>query len=329
MATVSSWTEADLADTLTPRDVFGKVLIELARENPRIVALCADLMVSTKLKRFAQEFPDRFFETGLTEQATVGVCAGMASCGLIPFFATFAPFATMRPCEQVRTDITYQNLNAKIVGTHAGLSIGPAGTTHHSTEDIAITRSMANMTVLVPSDLIQTVKVLQSAADFEGPCYIRLVRGAESLVSIYESVENCPFEIGKATVIKEGSDLTLIAAGTPVVQESLVAARGLEKEGIHARVIDMASVKPIDREKIVKAAEETGGIITVEDHSIKGGLGSAVAEVVVEERPVPMKLVGIPDTYSALGPCEELWRRYGLNSDCLAETVRTFVKRLG
>ncbi len=328
MAEISTFTMADLADVTTPRDVFGKVLIELARENPRIVALSADLMLSTKLKDFAKEFPGRFIETGLTEQATVGMCAGMASCGLIPFFATFAAFATMRPCEQVRTDITYQKLNVKIVGTHAGLSMGPGGTTHHCTEDIAIMRSMANMTVLIPSDLIQTVKVVKSAAEFDGPCYIRLIRGAESPVDIYESVEECPFEIGKAAVIKEGNDVTMITAGAPVVQESLVAANELEREGIHVRVIDMASVKPIDREAIVKAAEETGGIVTVEDHNIMGGLGSAVAEVVVEEKPVPMKLVGVPDTYSTLGPPNELWERYGLNSSALVGTVKDFLKKV-
>lgn len=327
MAEISSFTMADLADVTTPRDVFGKVLIELAREDARIVALSTDLMLSTKLKDFAKEFPGRFIETGLTEQATVSMCAGMASCGLIPFFATFAAFATMRPCEQVRTDIAYPKLNVKIVGTHAGLSMGPGGTTHHATEDIAIMRSMANMTVLVPSDMIQTVKVVKSAAEFEGPCYIRLIRGAESPIDIYQSVEECPFEIGKAAVIKEGNDVTIIAAGAPVVQESFVAANELEKEGIHVRVIDMASVKPIDKEAIVKAAEETGGIITVEDHNIMGGVGSAVAEVVVQERPVPMKLVGVPDVYSTLGPPDELWARYGLNSSSLIGTVKDFLKK--
>ncbi|MBE0478930.1 transketolase family protein [Candidatus Aerophobetes bacterium] len=313
---------------LAPRDVFGKALIELARKNERIVALSADLMLSTKLKDFAAELPGRFFETGLTEQATVGVCAGMATCGLIPFFATFAAFAVMRVCEQVRTDITYPKLNVKIVGTHAGLSMGPGGTTHHATEDIAIMRSMANMTVLVPSDSIQTVKVLQCAAEYEGPCYIRLIRGLESPIMIYESVKKCPFEIGKAATIKQGNDVTIIAAGSPVVQESFVAANELEKEGIHARVIDMASVKPIDREAVIKAAEETGAIITVEDHSIIGGLGGAVAEVVVEEKPVPMKLVGIPDVYSTLGPPAELWARYGLNSESLVRTIKEFVGKI-
>ena len=327
MAEVSSFRMVDLAD-LGPRDVFGKILIELARENDKIVAVSADLMLSTKLKEFAQEFPGRFIETGLTEQATVGMCAGMATCGLIPFFATFAAFATMRPCEQVRTDITYPKLNVKIVGTHAGLSMGPGGTTHHTTEDIAIMRSMANMVVLAPSDGVQTAKILQAVAEYDGPCYIRLPRGLGSPVALYESVEKCPFEIGKATVLKEGNDVTIIAGGSPVVQESFIAANELEKEGISVRVIDMACVKPIDKEIIVKAAEETGGIITVEDHNVMGGVGSAVAEVVVQERPVPMKLVGVPDVYSTLGPPEDLWARYGLNSIALMRTVKDFLKKI-
>jgi len=322
-----NWKKAELKN-LSQREVFGKTIVELAKFNERIVALTADLMVSTRLVDFAKRFPTRFFETGLTEQATVGICAGMATCGLIPFFATFAVFASMRACEQVRTDIAYPGLNVKIIGTHAGLSMGAGGTTHHATEDIAIMRSMANMVVLVPSDNIQTVKVLERAAKFEGPCYIRLIRGIESSIMLYNSVEECPFEIGKAIVIKEGNDLTIIAAGSPAVQESFIAANKLEKKGISVRVIDMPSIKPIDKEIIIRAAKETGGIITVEDHNIKGGIGGAVAEVVVEEAPVPMKMIGIPDVYSTIGPSSDLWVRYGIHSDFLVRVAEEFIKRI-
>ena len=188
---------------------------------------------------------------------------------------------------------------------------------------------MPNMTVIAPSDTIQTVKVFRRALEHDGPIYIRLVRGVESPVMIYESVETCPFEIGKAATIKEGSDVTIIAAGSPAVQNSFVAANKLEEEGIHVRVIDMASIKPIDKEAIVTAAEETAGIVTVEDHNVMAGLGGAVAEVVGEERPVPMKRVGIPDTYSVIGPPEELWLKYGLDPKPLAQTVREFLSRIG
>ena len=315
----------EMAD-LAPRDVFGKTMLELATKDDRIVALTPDLGLSTKLKDFARKFPEKFYDTGVTEQATVGIAAGMAACGLIPFVSTFACFATMRACEQVRTDVTYPKLNVKIVGSHSGLSMGAGGTTHQATEDIAITRSMANMVVLVPSDTVQTVKLLEKAAEYDGPCYIRLIRGVESPVMIYEDVDSCPFEIGKAATIKEGGDITIIAAGSPVVQNSLVAAKALEEEGISVRVIDMASVKPIDKEAIVKAASETKGIITVEDHNIIGGLGGAVAEVLSEEHPAPLKRLGLPDIYSTIGPPQELWEKYGIDEKSVAGTVRDFLK---
>ena len=325
MAGTMSWSMEEMAD-LAPRDVFGKTMLELATKDDRIVALTPDLGLSTKLKDFARKFPEKFYDTGVTEQATVGIAAGMAACGLIPFVSTFACFATMRACEQVRTDVTYPKLNVKIVGSHSGLSMGAGGTTHQATEDIAITRSMANMVVLVPSDTVQTVKLLEKAAEYDGPCYIRLIRGVESPVMIYEDVDSCPFEIGKAATIKEGGDITIIAAGSPVVQNSLVAAKALEEEGISVRVIDMASVKPIDKEAIVKAASETKGIITVEDHNIIGGLGGAVAEVLSEEHPAPLKRLGLPDIYSTIGPPQELWEKYGIDEKSVAGTVRDFLK---
>ncbi len=328
MAERAFWSMRTMSE-LAPQDVFGKVLIELAQQDERIVALCPDVMVSTRLKYFAQEFPNRFWNTGLTEQATVGMAAGMATYGLMPFVGTFAIFAVMRACEQIRTDVDYPRLNVKIVGTHAGLSTGKAGTTHHVTEDIAIMRSMANMTVLVPSDTVQTVSVFRQAAAHDGPCYVRLIRGVESPLMIYDDPETCPFEIGKATTIKDGNDITIVAAGSPAVQNSFIAANELDKEGIHVRVIDLASVKPIDTETIVRAAEETAGIVTVEDHNIVGGIGGAVAEVISEERPTFLKRVGMPDIYSAIGPEQQLWTRYGLDPVSLGRTVREFLEKVG
>jgi len=323
----TTWTLRESAER-APRDIYGKVLIQLARENERIVAISPDVMISTKVKDFAKEFPRRFWNTGISEQSAMAMAAGMATCGLIPFFSSFACFSSMRACEQIRTDIAYPKLNVKIVGTHAGLSTGKAGTTHHATEDIAIIRSMANMVVLVPSDIVQVEKILRCAVEYDGPCYIRLVRGHESPVMIYDTVEECPFEIGKAAIIKEGHDVTIIAAGAPAVHNSLLAANRLDKEGICVRLIDMASVKPIDKEVIVKAAEETGGIVTVEDHNIMGGLGGAVAEVLGEEKPTLMKRVGIPDIFSVIGPPDELWARYGLDPASLVETVRAFLNKI-
>ncbi len=327
MADEIVWTIKEFAE-LAPRDIFGKVMIDLGKENKNIVALAPDMVLTTRLKDFSEKFPERFFETGITEQATIGMAAGMATCGLIPFFVTFACFASMRITEQIRTDICYPNLNVKIIGSHSGVSGGSMGTTHHSTEDIAIMRSLANMTVLVPSDTHQLLKVLRSAVEHEGPCYIRYIRGEGSPLLLYESVEKCPFEIGKGIMLKDGDDLTIIACGNPMVQNAFVAANELEKEKISVRVIDMGTVKPIDREIIIKAANDTKGIITVEDHNIIGGLGSAVAEVLVEEKPLRMKRSGIPDVFSAIGPPDELWKRYGLDSDSIAQTAKDFMNEI-
>jgi len=307
-----------------PRDIFGKVLLELASKDDRIVVISPDLMRPTRLTNFAQKYPKRAFNTGITEQASVGIAAGMAASGLVPFVATFACFASMRSCEQIRTDIAYPKLNVKIIGSHAGLTQGAAGTTHHATEDIAIIRSIANMVLLVPSDNIQLAKVLEAALMYHGPCYIRLIRGSGNPTVIYKSLESCPFQIGKAITIKNGDDATIIAAGNPAVQESFIAAQILENEGLHVRVVDMVSIKPIDQETILSAAKETQIIVTVEDHNIIGGLGGAVAEILSERMPTPMKRIGIPDTFSTLGPPERLWRKYGLNSASIARTVHEF-----
>ncbi len=312
----------ELIDT-TPTATFGKVLTALAQNDDDIVALSADLKLSTGLKVFDDTFPDRCFDTGVAEQNMYGICAGMATCGLKPFAATFACFASMRACEQVRTDICYPNLNVKVIGTHAGLSFGPGGTTHHATEDIAIMRSLANMTVIVPADSIETAKAVVAAAEYEGPCFIRLPRGP--VPYSYKNHADCHFEIGKATTMRPGQDVTIISAGTPL-SECIKAAELLAKESLDVRVINMSTIKPIDRQAVISAAQQTGAIVTVEEHNICGGLGSAVAEVTSETEPVPMKMLGIPDIYSAIGPSPQLYEKYGLTSSGIAEAVRNIAR---
>jgi transketolase len=323
------WSMQNLNE-MAPRDVFGKVLVEMGTENERIVGVCPDVMVSTRFNEFAKKFPERFWNTGVAEQCSFGIAAGLATFGLIPFVSTWAAFVSMRACEQIRTDIAYPRLNVKIVGSHCGLSGGKNGTTHHSTEDIAILRSMANMVVVVPCDPFQVVKTFRWAVEYEGPCYIRLVRGVESPVKLYEREEDCPpFKLGKANLIKDGNDITVIATGSPPVQNALTAAEELEKEGVHVRLIEMPSVKPIDKDAIVKAAEETKAIITVEDHSIVGGLGGAVAEVLCETRPTYLKRVGVPDIFATVGTEQPLWKKYGLDADGIKKTAREVLTKVG
>jgi len=319
-----SWNILSFGDVAL-REVFGKVFTDIAETDERIVVVSADMVAATRLKDFALKHPERVFEVGIAEQSLLGVAAGLATFGLMPFTTTMATFASMRACEQLRTDIAYPKLNVKVIGSHSGLSMGAGGTTHHATEDIAIVRAMANMTLLVPADGNETAKIIKAATEHEGPCYIRLPRGGEA--SVYENVGQCPFEIGKGITLRDGNDITIIAVGPPGVQEAVAAADSLAKEHINVRVIDMASVKPIDRELIIKAAKETGKIITIEDHNIIGGLGGAVAEVVTEEYPIPVRRIGIPDVFTAIGPPEPLWERYGMTAGPIKETVREFLKK--
>jgi transketolase len=312
----------DIIDS-APIKNFGKVIKNIAAKDNTAIVLTADVKSSTGLHEFADTFPERFFNVGVAEQNMLGISAGLAACGLKPFAACFSAFASMRACEQVRTDICYPKLNVKIIATHAGISFGPGGTTHHATEDIAIMRSLANMTVLVPADNIETAKIIEKASDYNGPCFIRLPRGKRP--DIYKIYEDCRFEIGKADTLRDGDDITIIACGMPVY-ESIKAADILGKEGIDVRIINMSTVKPINEYVIMKAAKETRAILTVEEHNIKGGLGSAVAEVIVQTCPVPMKILGLPDIFSTIGPSDELYNLYGLNAGGIADTVRYMLK---
>ena len=320
--TGTTWTCYD-ADTMSAREIYGRVLAEMSKTDDRIVGLSADLAKSTAIAFFEKEQPDRFFNVGIAEQNLMGVAAGMAKMGLIPFASTFAAFASMRAAEQVRTDICYQNLPVKIIATHSGISFGAAGTTHHCTEDIAIMRSFANMTVIAPADGMETANAVQACVDLPGPVYIRIGRGFEP--PYYESADY-GFEIGKAHMLQDGTDLTIITCGIGVLQAS-EAVRMLQEDGLSIRILNMHTIKPIDTEAIMKAVTDTRRIITVEEHNTLGGLGSAVADVIAESgKGCAFRKLGLPDIYSEVGYPEDLYAYYKLNADGIAETIREVMK---
>jgi len=319
-----TYTTIDTAK-LSTAEIYGKTLCELGAEHPEVVALSADLAKSTKIGLFEEAYPDRFFNVGIAEQNLFGVAAGLARAGFVPYVSTFAIFCSMRALDQVHTDICYQNLDVKIIGTHAGLSFGQAGTTHHCTEDIAIMRSMANLAVIVPADGMETSHAVRAAYARKGPVYIRINRGFDQ--RLY-GAEHYDFQIGKAVTLHEGTDLTVIACGS-CVWCALEAARRLEKEdGVKARVLDMHTVKPIDIGAIESAVQETRRIITVEDHTIMGGLGGAVAEVAAGTgRSFSFKRLGIPDCFSIIGLHEDLMARYGIDENGIAAAARELLGR--
>lgn len=278
------------------REMYGKTLLELGETDPRIIVFEADIAKSTNTWRFRDRFPNRFFQAGVAELNMVCMAAGASTTGLIPFCSTFVVFASMRACEGVRTSIAYPNLNVKIVATNAGVEICGDGPTHQGTEDLAIMRVMPNMTVLAPSDPVTTRKATLAIARHYGPCYMRL--GRQTRQVLYS--DEVPFEIGKAIQLRDGNDLALVACGN-MVQPALLAAETLAKEGIQARVLDCHTIKPLDREAILRAASETGGIVTAEDHSIMGGLGSAACEVLAEGHPTCVRRVGLRDVFASSG----------------------------
>lgn len=308
------------ATNLSTAEIYGKVLCELGEEHKEIVGLSADLAKSTKIGMFGEKFPDRFFNAGIAEQNMFGMAAGMAKGGMVPFVSTFAIFAAMRALDQVHTDICYQNLNVKIIATHAGLSFGQAGTTHHCTEDIAIMRSMANLKVIVPADGYETAKAVRAAYETPGPVYIRINRGFDQKVY---SKEDYDFQLGKAVTLSEGTDITIIACGSCVYQAVEAAKILSEVDGVKARVLNMHTIKPIDKEAILTAVHDTRRIVTVEDHTIMGGLGSAVAEVIVESGlSCGFRKLGIPDVYSIIGLHEDLMSYYKIDTNGILDTVR-------
>ena len=311
------------------RDAYGRTLIELGRIRKEIVVLDADLSTSTRTAWFGREFPDRFFNFGIAEANMMSAAAGLASNGKIPFVSTFAVFATGRAYNQYRTSIAYPNLNVKIVATHSGISVGEDGPTHFCIEDIAIMRALPNTTVLVPADAVETEAAVKAAVDHYGPVYIRLSR--PKLPVIYEEGyrwrgEKLTFRIGGSVTLREGEDVTLVASGL-MVSRALDAAEALAREGIEAAVIALYSIKPIDRETLTEAARRTGAIVTCEEHNVCGGVGSAVAEVLVETVPVPMEMVGVKDTFAESGSMEDLLTKYGLTSKDIVEAAKRVIKR--
>jgi transketolase len=296
-------------------------MLELAKRDERIFALTADT-VGMPLAEFKQIFPERVLDVGVAEANMVGISAGLALCGKIPFAATIAVFASMRCYEQIRSDVCYQNLNVKIVGVGAGFKYGPLGATHHATEDIAIMRALPNMTIVVPADGRETRKATAALATHPGPAYLRLGRTGEP--EVYR--DDYEFQLGRAVTLRAGTDLSIIAAGL-VLPNVLQAAEALHGRGIQARVVNMHTVKPIDKAAILSAARETGGIISVEEHSIIGGLGSAIAEILAEEHlAVPFRRIGLQDIFSGIGTQEQLWEKYGMGVRQIADVAERVVK---
>lgn len=307
---------------IATREAYGSVLKKLGAENKNIVVLDADLSKSTKTVDFAKEFPERFFNIGIAEGNMMSTAAGLAAAGKIPFASTFAVFATGRGFEQIRNSVAYPKLNVKIAATHAGISVGEDGGSHQSVEDIAIMRVLPNMTVIVPADAADTDGAIRAAVDINGPVYIRLGRLGVPAVND----ENYRFELGKAVQLRDGQDATIVATGL-MVSIALEAAEALKENNINVRVLNMHTIKPLDAAALTKAAQETGAIVTAEEHSVIGGLGSAVAEALSETTPVPIERVGLKDTFGESGVPAALLDKYGLTSGDIVAAVEKVMAR--
>jgi transketolase len=311
-----------MSQKLAPRDVLGTTLVELGEKDPNIVVLDADFCTPGKTIAFKNRFPGRFIQVGIAEQNMMSIAAGLATVGFTCFASTICAFCSRRACDQVAASIALPRLNVKILGLYAGLFVGKNGATHQSLEDIGIMRSIANMTVVQPADALETQRILQFAARYDGPMYIRVGRDPvpQFVPDDYE------FQLGRSVTLRQGGDLTLMAYGD-LVENTMIAAEGLARRGIQSRVINMSSLKPIDREAIVQAARETGRIVTVDNHNIYGGLGSAVAEVVAEEAPARLKRIGIRDLFGKSGTNEQMMKRFGLRAEDIERDVLEFLKR--
>ena len=299
------------------RESYGEALVELGRKNDKVVVFDADLSGATKTSGFAKEFKDRFFNMGIAEQDMVATAAGISTCGKIPYASSFAVFLTGRAYDQVRNSICYPNLNVKLCGTHAGVTVGEDGATHQMLEDVALMRGLPNMKVFCPADENETKWIIEEISKIDGPCYVRL--GRSKVPEIYG--ENEKFEIGKAKQIGDGEDATIFASGVTVA-EAIKAMEALKEEGINVRVVDICSIKPIDEEMIVKCAKETKKLISVEDHSIIGGIGTAIADVLVEKYPAKLTKIGVKDTFGKSGKADELVKYFGLDSESIIKVVK-------
>jgi transketolase len=304
------------------RDAYGEALVELGKDNPNIVVLDADLSSSTQTKKFAVVYPNRFFNMGIAEEGMMDTAAGLASCGKIAFASTFAMFATGKAWEMVRNTVAYDKLNVKIVATHAGVTVGEDGSSHQALEDIAIMRAIPNMVVISPADFYETKAAIKAVAEYKGPVYVRLSRSKSPV--IFDA--NCKFKIGKATILKEGKDVAIVACGI-LVPEALKAAEKLASEGVSATVINMSTIKPLDKTALVDAAKKTGLVVTVEEHNIIGGLGGAVAETLGEQYPVQLVRIGVPDVFGQSGDGNVLLQKFGLTADEIAKKVKEAVAK--
>ena len=306
---------------IATRESYGNALVELGKEHEDLVVLDADLAAATKTAMFQKVFPERHIDCGIAECNMVGVAAGLAATGMVPFASSFAMFAAGRAFEQIRNSVGYPKLNVKIGATHAGISVGEDGATHQCNEDIALMRTIPGMVVINPSDDVEARAAVKAAYEHHGPVYLRFGRLA---VPVINDNEEYKFELGKGITLKDGKDVTIIATGLPV-SESLEAAEMLEKDGISVRVINIHTIKPLDEEIIEKAAKETGKLVTVEEHSVIGGLGSAVCDVVAEKAPAKVMKIGINDVYGESGPALELIKKYGLDAESIYKKVKEFV----
>ena len=308
---------ADIIKKAT-RESYGEALAELADENPNVVVLDADLAAATKSGTFKKKYPERFFDCGIAEANLVGTAAGLATCGKIPFISSFAMFLAGRAYEQIRNSVGYPHLNVKVCATHAGISVGEDGATHQCSEDIALMRSIPGMVVVSPADHIEAKAAVKAAAEYVGPVYIRFGRVA---APVFNTNPDYHFELGKGITLRDGKDITIVATGL-MVSEALQAAETLAAEGIDARVINIHTIKPLDRELILKAISETGALLTVEEHSVIGGLGEAVASLAAEEAPCRVVKIGLNDKYGYSGPALELLKREGLCAENIVEKAK-------
>ena len=307
---------------IATRESYGNALAELGAEHKEVVVLDADLAAATKTGVFKKAFPERFIDCGIAESNMMGVAAGLAATGLVPFASSFAMFAAGRAFEQVRNSIGYPHLNVKIGATHAGISVGEDGATHQCNEDIALMRTIPGMVVISPADDVEAKAAVKAAYEHQGPVYLRFGRLA---VPVINDRPDYKFELGKGVVLREGKDLTIIATGLPV-SNCLEAAEKLAVDGIDAKVINIHTIKPLDEELVVAAAKETGKVVTVEEHSVIGGLGSAVCDVLAEKAPTKVLKIGINDTFGESGPAVELIKKYGLDTDSIYQKIKEFSK---
>ena len=303
------------------RDGFGEALVELGKTNESVIVLSADLTASTRANWFKDKYPERFIDFGVAEQDMISTAAGFALCGKIPFACTFGVFASGRAWDQIRVSICYMNLSVKIAGTHGGISVGPDGASHQALEEVTLMRVLPNMTVIVPCDSEEARRATLAAASHPGPVYLRLGREPFPVITEYKG----PFKIGEALVLRDGTDLTIVADGI-MTHEALKAHDELKKQKITARVINLPTVKPIDKEEIIKAACETGAIVTAEEHTVIGGMGSAVAEVLAENCPVPIKMVGMKDRFGESGEALELMKHFGLTAEGIVKSALEVLK---